>query len=263
MKKTLATVVAFFLFYAAIGQKRIGVVETMVLQQKSSKLVLGTPLASDPVSAIPAYCIDYFANNQDYIAIDRKNTSLINQEMELQKSENFMDGYVVDQGKSEGLDFILFPLYNSDTYEVTLRVYSIADKKILCGGERKLDKNMFGIKDLKQQVNSILIELNEKCFDATIPFVRILEPKGKKPKTALIAVGRDGRVRPGFQIELYVIVDENIQGKVIKRKETIGIGEIIKVEDENFSTLEFKKGAEKVLESSNSGQPIYCKILAK
>jgi hypothetical protein len=262
----LQLLVGCYLFFGSndvFSQKRIGIYNVSAISSKSLRYSRLDTQSSSVFGAVPAYCVDFYSNNPDFITIDRKNQFLINSERELQKSENFMDGYVVDQGKSEGVDFIVQSVFDTDSYALIIKVLDVKDEKVLCSSERKLDKNFLGIKDLKQQVTGMLIDINSKCFDADIEFVRVLSQKGKKAKEVLIAAGTDLRIRNGYKFEIFKIVEEKVGAKTVKRKQVIGLGEVLKVEDENFSILEIVEGQEEILIEANSKTTLSCKLLTK
>lgn len=207
--------------------------------------------------------VDFYSNNKDFITLDRQNLGLISSEKELQKSEDFMDGYVVGQGKNEGLDYLLSGIYDVDTRNLSLRIIDVANEKVKGSVDKTLDKNFFGIKDIKQQLTMMLMELNAKCFDALIPLVRVTESKGKKAKMALIAAGKDQKVKLGYWFEIYEIVEEEINGKKIKRQSVIGEGEIEKIEDDNFSILKIDRGNEEIMTATIEKRKLFCRLTKK
>lgn len=245
--------------HTSYSQKRIAIYSISTISSKSGHLFSIDSDYNGLFRAIPAYCVDYFSNNVDFVTIDRKNFQLIENEREIQKSESFMDGYVVGQGKSEGVDLICQSVFDVDTYSLIIKILDVKAEKVLCSSDKKMDKNLFGIKDLKQQVTAMLLEISSKCFENEIPVVRVLEAKGKKAKKVLIAAGSNLRLRSGYKIEIYELVNEKIGNKTITRKNTVSSGEISKVEDENFSVLEIFEGNEKLLELLNTNTPLFCK----
>ncbi len=245
------------------SQKRIGIYNVTGYSSKSNVYSALNNQNGSVFGAVPAYCVDFFSNNPDFITIDRKNIHFINFEKELQKTENFMDGYVVEQGKSEGVDYLVQSLFDTDTYTLMIQVFDVKEERVLCSSEKQLDKNFLGIKDLRQQVTGMLLEINSKCFESSIPVVRMLSFKGKKAKELLVAAGKDLRVRSGYKFEVFMNVEEKVGDKTIFRKEVIGKGTIVKVEDENFSILEITDGAEVVLAEINKGGELLCRAASK
>jgi len=245
------------------SQKRIGVYNVLGFSSKNNAFSSLNSQNGSVFGAVPAYCVDFYSNNPEFITIDRKNIYFITFEKELQKTENFMDGYVVEQGKSEGLDYLLQSLFDTDTYTLIIQVFDVKEERVLCSSEKQLDRNILGIKDLRQQVTGMLLEINSKCFESSIPVVRVTSFKGKKAKELLVAAGKDLRIRNGYKFDVFKNVEEKVAGKTVIRKEVVGKGTIIKVEDENFSILEVTEGAEAVLVEINKGTELLCRTISK
>jgi hypothetical protein len=254
-------VILSFTSIQTFSQKRIGIYNVDGISSKARRYSTLSSQFSSVFGAVPSYCVDFFSNNPDFITIDRKNQYLINSEIELQKSENFMDGYVVGQGKSEGVDYILQSIFDVDTYMLSIKVMDVKAQNVLCSAQKELNKNFWGIKDLNQQVNLMLLEINAKCFAADIQFVKILSSKGKKAKEFLMAGGSDLRLKKGYEVEIFKIVDEKVGAKIIKRKAKVGSGVVLAVEDENFSIVEINEGNEEILTEVTNKVDLFCKIL--
>lgn len=250
-------------FSNSYSQKRIGIYNVSTISSKSNMLSTVDNEYGGILGAIPAYCVDYFSNNPDFVTIDRKNLSLIEKEREIQKSESFMDGYVVGQGKSEGVDLICQSVFDVDTYALIIKILDVKEQTVLCSSEKVMDKNFWGIKDLKQQVTGMLLDISSKCFENEISIIRVLESKGKKAKTALVAAGSDLRIKKGYNFEIFEVVSEKVGSKTVKRKKIIGEGEVLKVEDENFSIIEIAEGNEEILEALSNNTPLFCKVMSK
>src|SRR6218665_519052 len=82
----------------AYSQKRIGVVGVQGISSVSHKYYYLSVQQRNDFSPMVSAMVDFYSNNKDFITLDRQNINLINSEKELQKSEDFMDGYVVTQG---------------------------------------------------------------------------------------------------------------------------------------------------------------------
>lgn len=244
---------------SSYAQKRIGVYNVVGFSSKSNAYSSLNSQNGSVFGAVPAYCVDFYSNNPDFITVDRKNIYFITFEKELQKTENFMDGYVVEQGKSEGVDYLVQSLFDTDTYTLMIQIFDVKEERVLCSSEKQLDRNILGIKDLRQQVTAMLLEINAKCFESSIPVVRILSFKGKKAKELLVAAGKDLRIRNGYKFDIFKNTEEKVGGKTVSRKEVVGKGTIVKVEDENFSVLEITDGAEQVLIEVNKGTELLCR----
>jgi len=263
MNKLLQIFLTCLLFVGqqAYAQKRIGVVGVQGISSVYHKYYYLSAQQRSDFSPMVSAMVDFYSNNKDFITLDRQNINLINSEKELQKSEDFMDGYVVTQGRNEGLDYILSSVYDIDTRNLRINIIDVANEQILGSVDRTLDKNFFGIKDLKQQMIIMLLELNAKCFDASIPLVRITDSKGKRAKEALIAAGKDHKIKAGYVFEIFEVVEEEVNNKKLKRQSVLGAGKVLKVEDDNFSIIEINDGGEKILTSNTEKKKLFCRLI--
>jgi hypothetical protein len=244
------------------SQKRIAVVALDVVEKKSSGLSIfgsGPSSTSTGISVnVPQYCLNFLANNKKFITVDRQNLSLINAEKELQKSENFIDGYIVSQGKSEGVDYILKPIYFKEKEMLTLRMYDISGNSIKCFVENKLDVNFFQVKNLEAQTQYMMHELLLNCFDVKYSIVR---PADDKEKKYLVAIGKRQLAVEGDKVSIFEMVEEEIDGEKIVRRNELGRGVIDKVQDDNFSLLSFRTNEKIVREALKSGKKLYVTII--
>jgi hypothetical protein len=247
--------------YQAFSQKRLGVMSVQGISSSTKKTRSMSAQEKSDFLPIVSTMVDFYSNDKNFITLDRQNLNLISTEKELQKSEDFMDGYMVSQSKNEGLDYILSGVYDVDTRRLDLRVIDVANEKIVGTVERILDKNFFGIKDLHQQVIIMLLELNAKCFDNSIPLVRVTKSRGSKAKEALIAGGKDQKIRNEYIFEIFEVIEENINGKLLKRQSVIGKAIVIKVEDDNFSIVEIDKGNEEIMTAINEKKKLFCRLI--
>jgi len=219
--------------------------------------------SSGVVNGVPAYCINFFANNKKFIAIDRQNLTLINKEKELQKSEDFIDGYIVEQGKSEGVDLSLKAIYYEDKKVLNIKIYDIHEGTIKCSSDKILDSNMFGVKKLEQQIHYMLHEMMFDCFEIKFPIVRAIDQKGDKIKEALVAMGKKHKVIVEDYLELFIFKEEEIDGEKLSRKVIVGEGIVKEIQDENFSTISIKKGNKEIAELMSGNQKVYSRIIYK
>lgn len=215
------------------------------------------------VSGVPAYCLNFFSNNKKFIAIDRQNLTLINNEKELQKSEDFIDGYIVEQGKSEGVDLSLKAIFYEDKKVLNIKIYDINEGTIKCSSDKTLDSNIFGVKKLEQQIHYMLHEMMFDCFEIKFSIVRSIDQKGDKVKDVLVAMGKKHKVLIEDYLEIFIFKEEDIDGEKLNRKIVIGEGIIKEIQDENFSTVTIKKGNKEVAALLASNQKIYSRIIYK
>lgn len=252
--------------FAQDKAKRLGIYEIDLREYPARKenglKIMGVDSEDfNSLSSISSQLILAYSGNPDFVVIDKRNQQLIKSEQERQKSEEFIDGYTINQGKNEGMDYIMMPKYILASKSVAVMVYNVETGDVLC----KAETNVAGkSKGAVNHYSSILIQmLNDQCFGITMPVVRILKSKGDKAKELLLAAGHNQNLKKGFEVEICDVVVEKVGDKTINRNEIIGKAEIIKVEDDNFSVIEITSGSELVTERINAGKQLNCKLLHK
>jgi len=214
------------------------------------------------VKAVPEKIISYFSGDDQFIIIDRKNENLINEEMRLQKSESFIDGYIVEQGKAEGADLICSSIYDAKSKEITIKITDVATAETICIKQRKLKSGwLSGLKNLDQEVTIMLHEIATDCFEKSFPVVRMLDSKKNKAKELLILGGYSQKIKLDYRFEIVQSVEEKIGDLTKMRKTAIGTGYINKIEDENFSILKVEDGKKEIYEALESGQTLECRLI--
>ncbi|MEP7197345.1 MAG: hypothetical protein ABI851_12565 [Saprospiraceae bacterium] len=271
-------IILFFLFVAFIlpgvfqdrldaqtqTQSRIAIVGIDIIKD-SSKFFISSGMDDYNSAAVlyqvPNACIEYFSNFKNFVAIDKKNLSLINMEKELQKSEEFIDGYIVDQGKDEGVDYLVKSLYYEKKKNLVIRIYDIAGGNVKCSKEQKLESNILGIKNINNQVRLMLHELVYECFGIKFTVLKGNEPAGSRLKHLTVVMGRKSKVKEEDQVEIFELVEENIDGEVLKRKNILGTGKVNEVVDENFSNVKIESGDKIIADALSKGKKLYCTII--
>jgi len=260
MNKIYLTIALILSFLTAQSQKRMVVQAIDVVEGRKKLNLFATAYASESIKLVPSYCVNFLANHKKFSIVDRQNISLISNEKELQKSEEFIDGYIVDQGKSEGADFVLKPLYISGEKMLILKVYDVESGTVKCSKERKMDTNILGIKNLEAITETMLHELLFTCFEIKYSFVRPVEVKKDEVKTFLLSMGTKHKVKKEDRVEVFYYVTENIDNEDVSRKVIIGEGQIEEVQDDNFSVVKIKKGGKEISTLLNEKQKISCII---
>lgn len=257
----LLVVLIFGISQSLSAQKRIMVQAIDVIEgKKKFSLFQKNSGSGEALRVVPPYCINFFANNKKFTVIDRQNLTLINAEKELQKSEEFIDGYIVDQGKSEGADYVLKGLYLENEKNLNLKIYDVATGAVLCGRDETLETNIFGIKNFESRIHNMLHDMLYDCFDIKYSVVRTIEVKKDEAKTILVAIGKKHRAKIEDRLEIYTLVTEDIDGEQVQRKVLLGEGELIEIQDENFSVLKVKRGNKEILKSLTENKKLFCLV---
>ncbi|AWV99615.1 hypothetical protein [Arcticibacterium luteifluviistationis] len=261
MKFRFLTVVVLLTFLTSVNaQKRIGVLRVQGYSS-SLKMYKNLALAGISTQGMVSKIVDFYSSNPAFITIDRQNLQLINDEMELQKSEDFMDGYVVSQSKKEGLDYIVASKYDIAESVLTIGIFDVQESKNIGSVSRKLDANFWGVKNMDLQLLVLLLDLNAKSFDEQIPVLRATKFKKDKAKELLVAAGKNLNVREGYLFEIYENVEEKVGAKVLQRQNVIGLAQVISVEDDNFCTMEVEEGEESIMKSLNDKTAVFGRLI--
>jgi hypothetical protein len=194
-----------------------------------------------------------------FSVVDRKYAQKIEQELERQKSENFIDGKVVEQGIAVGAEYIIVGHFNFDKWMLELRLVNISNQEVIEKQEGKVDiygNTGYYKKQIKKLVDKLAIKL---ITVENVAVVRVLESKKETAQLILVAGGTKKGFKEGQVLELYQIEVENVEGEDFERFVPIGEAKIEKVENANFSQVKVKKGGETVSKSLSSNKPVYCR----
>lgn len=126
---------------------------------------------------------------------------------------------------------------------------------------RVLEQNFFGLKDFDKTLLSMLLELNNTCFDLPITVVRTTKTKGNKAKELLVAAGKNQKMSADFEFEIYEKVEEKVGNKTMLRENTIGKAKITSVSDENFCIMEVTSGDEEIMSALTNKSGVFAKLL--
>jgi TolB-like protein len=240
--------------------------------------VQGAASAED-VNSIQETVTNAFVKTKRFNIVDRSKMDGLRREKELQKSEDFIDGSVVQQGVSLGANFLISGHVlsaqseqmetspNEDTgktlvtykskLSINLKVIDVSTGEVVTsetiepkGGS--LLGGMIGmgasspeaaiskaIKDIEGKIDGFVSE----NFPVTFPIVEIQE-KDKKGSaiTIMIAGGSGFNLKKGDNLKVVEVSVMEVNGRKLQRNREIGELKVIKVEDENFSICSVKSG---------------------
>ncbi len=230
------------------------------------------------VNSIQEEVTTSFVSTKRFNIVDRSKMDALKKEKELQKSEDFIDGSVVQQGKNLGAEFLISGHVNSASAEeftykdsngklqsggykaklsISLKIIDVATGQVTIsetiepkggsmfaqltiGGESTADAAINkAIKDIHDKID----EFVAKNFPVTFLIAEIQEKDSKGNAINVLVVGGSGfGLKKGDQLKVVEITEVEINGKKINRKKEIGTLKISKVEDENFSICSVKSG---------------------
>jgi hypothetical protein len=235
--------------------------------------------SSQDVNSIQETVTNAFVKTKRFNIVDRTKMDALKKEKDLQKSEDFIDGSVIQQGISLGANFLISghvisaqaermeTAPDSKTGQVTvtykaklsiqLKVIDVATGQVITSEtiEPKAGSTFGGmlgmapstpeaaiskaIKGIEDKVD----EFVNKNFPATFPIVEIQEKDGKGNATKLmIAGGSAFNLKKGDKLKVVEVSIIEVNGKKLERKKELGELKITKVEDENFSTCSVSSG---------------------
>ena len=215
--------------------------------------------SSSLLDDVSSYIVGFYASDDRFIVIDKANSQLVSDEQDRQKSEEFIDGYIVAQGAQEGFDYLYYPKYFSKDKKLSIKVYDVAKGTVITNQSVEIKNSILGTpKDMKMSINKVVDKVNSNCFEIRYEVLRCVDKKIKDDaKELLLAVGYNQRAKEGDVYELYVLMEESVGGQTISRKEVVGSGKIDEVQDGNFSILKVSKGGGVIMTNLKGGTKIY------
>lgn len=260
-----------FIFSGANSQDKIGV---GILPFSN----LGQASNSDLI-AIQEAVTNAFVKTKRFNIVDRTKMDALKREKELQKSEDFIDGKVIQQGVSLGAEFLVSGKVTSVTKSAfnkertrsdgskqyvpvheaeinfSCQVIDVETGQVInsetfstSGGGTFLGLSL--AKNAEEAFASSLEGLSDKIddwvginFPLELSIAEIQEQDGKGAATKiLLAGGSSLGLEKGERLKVVEVSMIKVNGKDIKRKKEIGELKISKIEDENFSTCSVKEG---------------------
>ena len=160
---------------------------------------------------------------------------------ERQKSEECIDGYIIEQGKSEGVDKILSPIYLVQDDAISVRVIDVESGNLECAATMPLSKGKMGAKYARYYYGFLFQQLNERCFQIQFPVVRMTEEKKGNAKQFLAAIGNVHHINQKQKVQTYQTVVEKVGDQEFDRTVQGGEGVIEVIEGDHFSLGQINK----------------------
>ncbi len=202
-----------------------------------------------------------FIGHGAFSVVDRKSTQKIEQELERQKSEQFIDGKVVEQGVAVGAEYIVVGNYDFTTWLLELKLVSVSNQMAVEKEVRKVDMTA-PVNYYKKQIKDIVNKLaNKIVMVEKAVVVRVLESKKGDAQLILIAGGSSKGFKEGQLLEIFAVEMEQVGEESFERFAPIGEAKIDKVENANFSQAKVKKGGSDILRLLDEKKTIYCRIM--
>jgi hypothetical protein len=198
-----------------------------------------------------------------FTVVERDATKELESERKLQKSESFIDGKVVEQGKATGAEYILTGTMNTRTGILSLVISRVADNLKVEGGDCILKEGFFGI-NLVKKINTSMLEITSRWL-AKDRYTVVKELDGDDDSTdkLLIAAGTTKGIKKGYTLDVFYVTIEEIDGVPYERDLIIGALKIDLVENGNFSVAKVKDGKKDIKKALLEGKKLICRIKTK
>lgn len=200
-----------------------------------------------------------FGSDARFVLVDRNALNIVQKERELQKTEQFLDGYVVGQGKNIGADYLLNGEFDLNSITLTISLFSVAEQTVVSKEVVEMKKAFFNFAaNFRDPVVDGTRRLAARVFPMMMSVVEITEQKKDKAKAILIAGGNNRGVKRGQSLDIKMKEEREVDGQMQTYYRTVGQGTVDKVEDDNFSIVEVTDGEEEVKKLMDSGKKLYC-----
>lgn len=245
---------------------RLGITKTDVSQfaYKTSlweSLLMVDLTQPNALTTISDKLVSAYSNDPGFKVIDYRSYDLVAGERERQKGEEFIDGYIVAQGKSEGVNFILSPVFVASDNEITVRVIDVIDGTLVCSAATPIIKGKTGVEYTRYYSAILIQQLNSRCFNLQYPVVRMLKEKPGDAKEILVAFGHALQAREKQLLGIFINTVEIVNGAEVERQLQIGEGIIEIVEDDNFSIVVVKKGGDRIYQALTDGVSVFVRVM--
>ena len=229
------------------------------------------------VNSIQETVTNGFAKTKRFTIVDRTKMNALKQEKELQKSEDFIDGKVIQQGVSIGANFLISghvtaadiePMTSSNsqgvitvTYKaklsIQLKVIDVSSSEVITSetimpkaGSGLLGAFGVGYRTEEEAMTNAIDNIEGKVddfvgrnFPISFSIVEIQETDSKGNATKiLISGGSLFGLQKGDRLKIVEISMIDVDGKKLERKKEIAQVKVSKVEDDNFSTCSVSSG---------------------
>lgn len=205
-----------------------------------------------------------------FAVVERGTTRELEAERRLQKSESFIDGKVVEQGRAIGAEYILNGHVSVRTGKLFLTITSLADNTTVEAGECDIKNNiLYGEGNLvgmstSRKVARLLPPMLERWLaKEKFTLVRSLEDDDDETKKVLVAAGTAKGIKKGAKLEVFYTVKETVDDEELERFVSVGELKVDTVENANFSTAKVRDGEKEIKKLLTSGQKLYCRFVTK
>ncbi|GHV55999.1 curli production assembly/transport component CsgG [Bacteroidia bacterium] len=284
-----------------VGGFIFSMVQTAFAQEKISIGILpftylkGSTSDEQDVTSIQEEITNAFVKTKRFNVVDRSKMDALKKEKELQKTEDFIDGFVVEQGKSLGAEYLISghvlavgasQLIVTDSLgnphslgwraklSFALKAINVTTGEVIkseiiglkSGGSllsQVITGAFGGIPSKEAAVAKALAEVQWKIdnFVTSIFPITVSIVEFQTDKKVLILGSSDIGVEKGMEFKVYEVSMMDVSGKKIERKKETGKLKISRIEDNNFSIGSITSGYKEIGENFKNNVPL--KIIAE
>jgi Curli production assembly/transport component CsgG len=218
-----------------------------------------------------------FQQSNRFTLVERSRLDAIKKERNFQKGVDFIDGNVIEKTAAWGAQYIVTANISAAKTETIdyygglshtfhadvifdLRVLDVANGEVVATEHFQAQTNsnagspekVFAkaIEEIQPKVDKFIT----KSFPIIFILASIEETNGTGEATkVLITCGSGVGLPKGQKLKVVEMIPVDIEGREVMRKKEIGEIKISKIEDENFSLCEVKKGGKDIAEKLGRG----------
>jgi len=251
-----------------------------------AQLKNNTKISESSLKAIEQRMLEALSNTNRFELVDRTDINLVKSELELQKSEEFLEGKTVKQNNWEGAEQIITgavdqvvitenvtedgDIYYTASIYISLKVIDVATGKVVASETMRVKEGLgSGILSIalnrtatpQQAFNRALTGIDRAIekfvahhFPLTTEIIEILESSPSYgAKKILINIGTKLGAYKGQIYKVFEIQKLKVKNKELTRKKEIGKVKITKVEGDEVSQAKVLKGGKEILENFKNG----------
>lgn len=197
---------------------------------------------------IQHYITSIIAKNKRFTLQEYSSFKIVNNEWELQKKEDFIDGKIVRKKNVEPSEYLLSGILSRVNNQIELAVYYVPEGKIIAKKMIHLYPKAINKwnrrKQIKESLNKAVKAFLNAAFPQQYPLVEI-EKGTKKATRVLMAIGADNDIKKKMFLQLY------------SNEQKIGLVKIKEVQGKHFSSCKVIEGGEAIARAYRHQEKIY------
>lgn len=205
------------------------------------------------------FATEVFLRDNRFIVVERDMLNIIEDERELQKAEEFIDGFTVEQGKAIGAQYLLLGDFTLKGYILSLSLYSVSDQRVVEKETFPLVSSQLAdlFSSSEKVVQKGTRRLIQKAFPFNLKVLRTLKG-GDKAKEVLVGGGKKVGLKKNDKLLVRETVLEEIDGEKLPRLITKAVLSVKEVEGDHFSRCKVVSGGSYISQKLSEEQGLFC-----